>query len=430
MKTLPLISTLCWFSALATLQAGSATWKTNPTSDDWNTAANWTPNTVPNGPSDVATFFPTAVFDVTISAPVEVDRIDFWGPTLTIDLPNADGTLLISGFGLMNHSTALENIQTSSGGSLTFSNSASAGFAIVTNDGGSTQFLDTSTAASATLIANSASNGGEGGLISFADDASGGTARVELSGNGALDIRSHNSPGVTVGSLEGTGGSVILGGNNLTVGSNNLSTTFIGRLEDLGLLKEGGSLTKIGTGTLTLRAVNSYTGGTRVTAGTLLLQKMTSSGSQTGIGNVLVDAGILGGVGDVAGAVKIGNGCGLPASLSPGIDGPGTFTITKQLLFKSDGIYSFDLDSSTLTADRVIAKGVTIDIGARFSFGVVTGALPAGSVFTIIDNTAATPIVGNFSNLPDGSIFTQSGNIFHVSYEGGDGNDLTLTVAP
>ncbi len=36
--------------------AGSATWDLNPTSGDWNTAANWTPMTVPNGPADIATF--------------------------------------------------------------------------------------------------------------------------------------------------------------------------------------------------------------------------------------------------------------------------------------------------------------------------------------------------------------------------------------
>ena len=29
---------------------------TNPSSGDWNTAANWTPTTVPNGPSDIAMF--------------------------------------------------------------------------------------------------------------------------------------------------------------------------------------------------------------------------------------------------------------------------------------------------------------------------------------------------------------------------------------
>ena len=36
--------------------AGSATWNSNPVSNDWNTAANWTPATVPNGPEDIATF--------------------------------------------------------------------------------------------------------------------------------------------------------------------------------------------------------------------------------------------------------------------------------------------------------------------------------------------------------------------------------------
>ena len=36
--------------------AGSATWNSSPATGDWNTATNWTPATVPNGPSDPATF--------------------------------------------------------------------------------------------------------------------------------------------------------------------------------------------------------------------------------------------------------------------------------------------------------------------------------------------------------------------------------------
>ena len=40
--------------ALNALYADSATWSTNPTNGDWNNPANWTPHTVPNGPSDVA----------------------------------------------------------------------------------------------------------------------------------------------------------------------------------------------------------------------------------------------------------------------------------------------------------------------------------------------------------------------------------------
>jgi hypothetical protein len=53
-------------------QAGSATWNLNPTSGDWNTAANWTPPTVPNGPSDTASFDTSNETAVSFSAETEV----------------------------------------------------------------------------------------------------------------------------------------------------------------------------------------------------------------------------------------------------------------------------------------------------------------------------------------------------------------------
>jgi hypothetical protein len=56
---------------------------------------------------------------------------------------------------------------------------------------------------------------------------------------------------MTIGSIEGDG-NVFLGANNLTVGSNNLSTTFSGGIEGT-----GGSLTKIGSGTLILSGANT-----------------------------------------------------------------------------------------------------------------------------------------------------------------------------
>ena len=36
--------------------------------------------------------------------------------------------------------------------------------------------------------------------------------------------------------------------------------------------------------------------------------------------------------------------------------------------------------------------------------------------------------LSSFSNLADGSTFTLGGDTLQVNYEGGDGNDLTLTV--
>src|SRR5207249_4104647 len=59
--------------------ADSATWSTNPVSGDWNDPLNWTPNTVPNGPLDTATFDVSNITDISLSDAVEVEGIVFNG---------------------------------------------------------------------------------------------------------------------------------------------------------------------------------------------------------------------------------------------------------------------------------------------------------------------------------------------------------------
>ena len=74
---------------------------------------------------------------------------------------------------------------------------------------------------------------------------------------------------------------------------------------------------------------------------------------------------------------------------------------------------------------------MTINGGALFSFKDSNASvLPLGTVFTVIENTAANSIAGMFVNLVDGSTFTVGSNTFQASYTGGDGNDLALTVVP
>ena len=58
-------------------RAGSATWDLDPTSGDWNTAANWTPVTMPNGRADIATYGLSNVTNVSISANTKVNGITF-----------------------------------------------------------------------------------------------------------------------------------------------------------------------------------------------------------------------------------------------------------------------------------------------------------------------------------------------------------------
>jgi hypothetical protein len=142
----------------------------------------------------------------------------------------------------------------------------------------------------------------------------------------------------------------------------------------------------------------------------------------------------LGGSGIISGAVTIGTGAGPGASLAPseGTGKTSTLTILNSLTFQADAayVYTFATKDGTPRADQVNASGVTIAGGAVFSFGAVEGALQIGTVLTAIGNTSASPISGVFTNLPDGAIVAIGENNFQADYQGGDGNDLTLTVVP
>src|SRR5262245_36375842 len=209
------------------------------------------------------------------------------------------------------------------GGGFVVFHCGTAGDATFINDGatasggiaGETLFQDTGDAGNAVLIANGGVGGGDGGSIQFATASTGGTAQVEVFGNGNLDISLHNAPGVKTGSIQGNG-AVFLGANNLTVGTNNLGTTFSGLIQDGGSGGgRGGSLTKAGSGKLTLTQSNTYTGGTTISKGTLLVTNR--SGSATGTGSVQVNAGTLGGTGRISGAATIGT-VTTAATLAPG----------------------------------------------------------------------------------------------------------------
>ncbi len=624
--------TLSSFSLAPLAFAGSATWSANPASGDWNTPANWTPATVPNGPTETATFAASSKTAVSLSAAVEVNAITFdpAASSYTVTAPTI--TLTLSGAGMTNNSAVTQNfvangkgeidftnsatagtnntvsnnggtMSTIPGGKTVFFNTSTAGSAIITNNGGplngfsangNTNFFDNATAGQATVtnnpgsgffggggatnfadfssagdavfanktgtsvysgtvsfannatagnasfkneggdssslayamvtfsdsasaanatfengggigevgypgylefygsatagkatITNDGSLGGDalgglvefddeasasnstitlegglvfagaggiaefyntstaadstliantegdpeagGGVIYFFDDSSGGSARIEVFGRGALNISFHNTPGTTIGSVEGNG-SVSLGSNNLTLSGDRLDTVFSGRIKDESS-DPGGSISKTGKAKLTLNSPNSYRGGTIVTRGTLLVTN--KSGSATGRGPVHLHAGTLGGTGQIAGAVTLGTGTGAGAFLSPGksANTPGTLIITDTLTFGPDATYKCALDRGTMKVTQVAADGVKIS-GAQFVFADLrSGALTAGEVFVVVNNTSAAPITGTFANLADGSTFTSTGGTtFFVSYEGGTGNDLTLTV--
>ena len=496
-----LLSALILFQTSQLARAGSATWNLNPTSGDWNTAANWTPATVP-GSTDVATFgvsnlptvllgpedlINTVMFDSTASAYVistnpegqSSEMFVYGGITndssvvqnfvLTTDDQGGQGNITFfhgsagsrtaflceagtfpgRGGGsadFIDDTSAGEGVFTTEGVSVAggspgqidfFTNSTADNATCVNNGatvsggaGGITYFSFRSTAANSYLIANGGTNGGAGGQILFDYRAAGGTTRVALFGNGFLSLNGVQHS-LSIGSLEGDGMAKLFG-KPLTVGTNDLSTVFSGIIDETGGSGPS-SVTKVGSGTLTLSGANLYSGGTVINEGELMIAN--TEGSATGTGSVQVNAGTLSGSGTIVGGVTVGTDSSTGAFLAPaGSTGiQATLGMQSSLSFNADATYTctFKAKKKQSKTDKVIANGVTINSGAMFSLsGITRGTLTQGLILSVIRNTAATPIAGTFSNLPDGGILTVNGNNFQANYEGGDGNDLTLTVVP
>jgi len=135
----------------------------------------------------------------------------------------------------------------------------------------------------------------------------------------------------------------------------------------------------------------------------------------------------------IVGSVTVGSGTGNPATFFAGPESnrPGKLTLQRGLTFASDGLYQVVIDSLKSRSSTVSAKNVKIDENAHLQMiDPRSQTMPPGTTLTLIDNTGDSAISGTFKKLPDGVNITVGLNTFQVSYEGGDGNDLTLTVVP
>ena len=148
---------------------------------------------------------------------------------------------------------------------------------------------------------------------------------LSLSGNGTLDVSAAGNQ--TVASLNGTGGQIQLGATTLGIGGGSFA----------GVIAGSGGVTKSGAGALTLNGVNTYTGATQVTSGSLIIggdAAHTSASVQSDI--TVANTASLGGFGQVNGNVDVQTG----GHLAPG-NPVGSFTVNGNLLLEQGSQLDF-----------------------------------------------------------------------------------------
>jgi hypothetical protein len=163
----------------------------------------------------------------------------------------------------------------------------------------------------------------------------------------------------------------------------------------------------------------NYTGTTDVSNGSMEITATTTSSL------VQVDAGatLIGAGAEIA-------GINLNGTLSSTVDLGVGLTIDSGLHAPSDSTLSFRLldngGTAAPTTITVNAGQITLD-NPTPSF--VANPLNAGDSLTLIKNNTGHPISGTFNGMPEGTILTEGGQNFILSYHGGiSGQDVTLNA--
>lgn len=245
---------------------------------------------------------------------------------------------------------------------------------------------------------------------------------LTLTNNLTLNGGTFGSPGNNAYNIIWSGAVAVASASTLSCDADN-TTTFSGAITG------SGSLTVTGTeGEVVLSGnSNTYSGGTTVSGATLRITN--SSGSATGTGAVSVAAGaILSGTGAVSGAVSVSG------TLSPGNGGTAVLTVGSSLTVTGSGVYSVAVNGTTAgtSYDQVVMSIGILTLGSA-TLSLSLGYTPAiNDAYTIIDNQDVGAVSGTFAGiLQGGKTVVSYGGIGYdcsVSYLGGDGNDVVVTV--
>jgi len=242
-----------------------------------------------------------------------------------------------------------------------------------------------------------------------------GTLNLNAGSSGSIRLTSNVT---SLNGLQNYNSPILLTSNvdiNAGTGDINLPNTISGNF----------SLTPMtsGSGLTTISGANTNT-TTNVTTGVV---QINNSSPQTT--NFVVSGGTLKGTGSIGNLTATGTGI-----IAPG-NSPGQVTTTNLSLSSTNtlqieiqGVNSSPI-AGTDYDQIVIGSGGTVILGSAILNLSSTYTGNAGTVFTIIDNQdPTTAIQGTFAGLSEGAAVSVNGRAYQISYVGGTGNDVTLTI--
>src|SRR5207253_5299860 len=188
------------------------------------------------------------------------------------------------------------------------------------------------------------------------------------------------------------------------------------------------SLTKLGAGVLQFSGsvANSFAGATTVAAGSL--EANEGAGAIAVAGPLTIAGGTFTELqsDQIADASPVAVNAGGTFDLNGQSDTVGDFRVNGGIVLTNGGRLtanntSFDANSTlnmvlvdSAASDRTTVNGsVTLGGVLQLVSGVM---IPTGTQITLIDNDAADPIIGFFSNAPEGSSLNVNGTTFQITY--------------
>jgi autotransporter-associated beta strand protein len=266
------------------------------------------------------------------------------------------GTLTLSGNDTFTGGTRVSTGQLNVSGSLLGSDTvtlASSAVLNLTGAGTVGNIVATSSTSAQIILGSSAANGG---IVAGSTVLNHGTLDLAGASVGAIPLALTN--GVITNSSTSSAswsGNIDLQQTNSTISLENGSVTLSGAITNGSTTQGSGtySLTKSGAGTLTLSGVDTYTGGTRITAGLLNV-----TGSLLGSDTVTVNSGgQLSGTGSVGNVVLTGT-----AALTPSLgNNRAVLTLASLAINSSTATTTLDLENINQAAgtgyDQIVING-------------------------------------------------------------------------